>query len=91
MTSFSQNDRGKRDIINNIIILTKRGTDTIYNVISTKDQKYPSTTIHKHVNVLAKVDRPPYGCLLNTTTHDACSIAMYIHKITLANIIHEQK
>ena len=56
---FTQNDWGQRDIINKIVILTKRGTDTIHAVIPEKYQKYPSTTILEHANVLAKVNKLP--------------------------------
>ena len=42
---FMQNDWGRRDIINIIKILTKRGSDKIHDAISTKYQKYPSNTI----------------------------------------------
>ena len=39
------NDSVQRDIINNIITLTKRGSDKIHDLIMTKYQKYPSNTI----------------------------------------------
>ena len=42
-------------------MLTKSGTDTIHTDILMKYQKYPSTTILKHVNVLDKVHNPPWG------------------------------
>ena len=90
MTSFAHNDWGQRDIINNIIILTKIGLDTIYTFITTKYQKYPSTKIFKHVNVLAEVNKFPYGRLLNMTPHDAYSITIHIRTMNLANIIHEK-
>ena len=54
---FNQNDWGQRDIINKIIILTKGGTDRMYSVILKKYHKYPPTTILKHANVLAKVNK----------------------------------
>ena len=40
---FTKNDWGQRDTINNIIILTKLGTDMIHAIITKKYQKYPST------------------------------------------------
>ena len=40
-----------------IIILIKQGIYTMHAVIPTKYQKYPSTTILKHMNVLAKVKK----------------------------------
>ena len=51
----------------NIIILTKLGADTIYTVLPMKYQKYPSTTILKHANVLDKVNKLPYKSLLDMT------------------------
>ena len=56
---FTKNDWGKHDIINKTIILTKWGTDMIHAVIVMKYQKYPSTTILKHANGLAKVYKFP--------------------------------
>ena len=53
MMSFTYNNLGQRTIINKIIILTNRGADGIYTVILAKYHNYPSTTILKHVNVLA--------------------------------------
>ena len=38
--------------------------------IPKKYQKYPSTTILKFENVLDKVNKLPYMCLLNMTPHD---------------------
>ena len=46
-------------MINKIIILTKQGTDTIHAIIPKEYQKYPSTTILKHANVLAKLNEFP--------------------------------
>ena len=68
--SFTQNDWSQPNITSKIIILTKRGTDTIHDVIQTKYHKYPSTTILKHVNVLAKVNKSHYMRLLNMTPHN---------------------
>ena len=65
MMKFMHNELGQRDIINNIIILTKLLADTIYTVIPMKYQKYPSTTRLEHVNVLAEVNKSPYKCLLD--------------------------
>ena len=56
---FTQNDCGKHEIINKIIILNKRGSDMIHDVIPTKYQKYFSTTILEHANFLAKVNKLP--------------------------------
>ena len=57
MTSFTKNDWGQCDIINKVIILTKRGTDTMHAAIPKKYQKYPSTTILKHNHVLDKENK----------------------------------
>ena len=54
---FTQNDWVQRDIINKIIILTKLVTDTIHAVIPIKYQRYPSTPLLKHANVLAKLNK----------------------------------
>ena len=59
MREFTQNDLGQHDIINKIIILNKLGSDMIYDVIPTKYQKFFSTTILEHANVLVKVDKSP--------------------------------
>ena len=56
---LTQNDQGQRDSINKIKILTKQVTDMIHAVILIKYQKYPSTAILKHENVLAKVNKSP--------------------------------
>ena len=53
---FTQSDWGQHDIISEIKILLKRGINTIHAVIPIKFQNYPSTTILKHSNVLAKVN-----------------------------------
>ena len=55
----TKNDRGQHDIINKVKVLTKKVTDTIHAVIPMKYQKYPSTTILKHENVLAKENKFP--------------------------------
>ena len=48
MIDFTQNDRGQHDIMDIIIKLTKRGSDTIHDVIPKKYQKYPSNTYLKY-------------------------------------------
>ena len=63
----------------------------IYAVITTKYQKYPSTTIVKHANVLAKVNKFPCGRLHNMTPHDAYSIPIYVRTTTLEDISHKQR
>ena len=55
--SFTHNDWGQCGIINNIIILTKQGSDMIYTFIPTKYKKYPQTEILKHANVLAELNK----------------------------------
>ena len=65
MMKFTNNDWCQRDIIKNIIFLTKQGADTIYTVLSKKYQKYPSTTILKHAIVLVKLNKLPYRILLD--------------------------
>ena len=57
----------------------------------TKCQKYPSTTILEHENILAKVNKPPYERLYNMTPHDSCSIPIHVRTITLADISHGKK
>ena len=88
--SFTYYDWGKREIINNIRILTKRDTYTIYAVILTKYQNYLSTIILKHVNILAKANKSLYGCLLNMTPHDAYSIKINMNTMTLTDINHKK-
>ena len=88
---FTQNESGQHDIINKIKILTKWGTDKIHAVIPTKYQKYIPTTILKHMNVLAKVNKSPLGCLPNMTPHNAYSITIHVHIVILADIIHKKR
>ena len=88
---FTQNDWGQRDIINKIAILPKQGKDVKHDVIQTKNHKYPSTTILKDVNDLAKANKSPWGLLHNMTPHDAYSILTHICTITQVNISHKQK
>ena len=71
MMELTQNDWGHCDIINKISIWTKQGTYMIHAVILTKYHKYLPTTILKHVNFLAKVNKFPYERLHNMTPHDA--------------------
>ena len=56
---FTQNDWGQHGIINKIIILIKRGSYMIHDVIPTKYQKYFSITIIEHANFLARVNKSP--------------------------------
>ena len=91
MIEFTQNNWCQRDIINKTKLLTKKDSDMIHDVIPTKYQKYPSNTILKHANILAKVDRLPLGSLINTTSHDAYSIPIHVRTMTLSDISHEQK
>ena len=56
---FTQNDWVQHNIINKIIILNKRDSDMIHDFIPTKYQKYFSTAIFEHSNVLAKVNKSP--------------------------------
>ena len=78
-------------IINKIKILTKQGTNMIHDVIPKKYQKYPSITIFKHMNVLAKVNKLPWRHLPNMTPHDTYSIPIHVCKMTLSEISHKQK
>ena len=45
--------------------MTKQGTNTIYDAIPMKYQKYPSTTILTHVNALDEASKSPYVRLYN--------------------------
>ena len=78
-------------MINRIITLTKLGSDTINDVIPKKYQKHSSNTILKHANVLAKVNKSPWGRLLNMMPHDANSIPIHVRTMTLVDINHKQK
>ena len=53
--------------------------------------EYPSTTMIKHANVLAKVNKSPYGNLLNMTQQDTYSITIQVCTMNLEDISHEQK
>ena len=83
---FTQKYRVQHKIINKTRILPKRCSDRIHDVIPTKYQKYPSTTILKHVNVLAKVNKLPWGNLYNMTSHDAYITTIHISRMYLAGI-----
>ena len=91
MMEFTKNDWYQRDIINKIIISTKQDTITIHVIIPKKYQKYPSTTILKNANVLAKVNKLPYEFLHNMTSHDAYIITIHVLTITISDISHKQK
>ena len=91
MMECTQNYWDQRDIINKIEILTNRGTDKIHAVILTKYHKYPSTTILKHSDTLAKVNKLPYGRLPYMTPHDAYIIKTHISTVTLADISHKKR
>ena len=70
--------------------INQKGTDKKYAVIPTKHQKYSSTTILKHVDVLAKVNKSPYAHLLYMTPHGAYIIKIHVCKMTISEIGHEQ-
>ena len=91
MMSHTHNEWVQRDIINNIIILTKQDADMIYTIIPTKHQNYPSTKILNHANVLAKVNKSPYERLLGMAPHDAYILTIHVLTMTLVYIIHKQK
>ena len=63
----------------------------VYTVVLTKYQKYPSTKILKHANILAKVNKFPYGRLLNRTPYDAYSITIRVFTMTLAETSNKKK
>ena len=71
-----------------ITILTKQGKDTTHAVITMKYQKYTSTAVLKHANVLAKVNKFIYVHLLNMMPHDAYSNTIHIHTMTISDICH---
>ena len=56
----------------------------------TKFQKYPSTTILKHVNILSEANKPPRGCLHHMMPHVAYSITIHVHKMTVADISNKK-
>ena len=63
----------------------------IHAVIPKKYQKYPSTAILKHANVLTKVNKSPQGHLQNITPRDACGILIHVRTVTPEDISHKQK
>ena len=63
----------------------------IHADIPTKYHKYTSTTILKHVNVLAKLNKPPWGRLHNMTPNDTYIITIHVLTMTLADISHKKK
>ena len=71
-------------MINKIIVQNKRGTDMIHVVILTEYHKYPSTTVLKHANILAKVNNSPYVHLLNMTPYGAYSITIHVRTMTIS-------
>ena len=60
----------------------------IHAVVLTKYQKYPPTTILKHVNVLTKVNKWPYVSLHNMMPHDSYSIPIHVRRMTLLGMNH---
>ena len=56
-----------------------------------KYHNYPSTTILKQVNVLAKVNKLSCIILLNLTAHAASSITTHVRTMTISEIIHKPK
>ena len=91
MIEFAQNDWSQRDILDKIIILKKEVTYTLHAVILKKYHEYPLTKILKHLNVLAKVNKSPLGSLPNMMPHDAYSIIIYVHTVTLVEFSREKK
>ena len=91
MMEFTQNYLCQRYIVNINKILTKQGTDMIQDVIPNKCQKYPSTRILKHVNVLDKLNKLSWGSLHHMIPHDACSIPIHIRTVILADIHHKKR
>ena len=56
-----------------------------------KYQKYPSNTVLKHADVLTKENISPYVRLLDMMLYYAYSISIHGHKMTISEIVHEQK
>ena len=52
--------------------------------------KYPSTTILKNVNILAKVNKSPSGRFHNSIARDTYIITINVRTVTLVDIIYEQ-
>ena len=88
--SFTQNDWVQRSILNKIILLTNLVKDTKHDVIPIKYQKYSSTTILKHENILAKVDKLSYVFVLNMIPHGAFIIPIHLRKFSISEISHKQ-
>ena len=59
MIGINQNDWVNHDIINKIIILNKKVSDMIHDVIPKKSHKYHTTTILEHAKYFAKVNQSP--------------------------------
>ena len=91
MMEFTKNNWGQRDIINKIVVLTKQDTYTIHAFIPKKYWKYSSTAILKHVDVLDKVNKSPYGSLPYITPHNAYNITINVRTVTLEDISQKPK
>ena len=63
----------------------------MHTTITTKYNKYPSTKILKHANVLTKVNKSPWGSLHDITPHDAYSTPIHVRTVTLAYSSHEKR
>ena len=63
----------------------------MHTIIPTKYQKYPSTKILKHANVLTKSNKSPWGRLHNITPRDAYTIPIHVCTVTLADNSHEKR
>ena len=90
MMEFTQNDWGKRDSIDKVIILTKLDTDTIHVINPTKYQNYPLTTMLGHGNVLNQLKKSHYVCLINIKPYDAYSITIHVCTMNISDIIHKK-
>ena len=66
--------------------LNQIGTDTIHAIIPKKYQKYPSTTILKHVNMLAEVSKFNHVCLYNMTPYK--DVQYYNPRMHNGHIVH---
>ena len=63
----------------------------INDVILAKYQKHFSNTILKHANVLANINKSPWGRLLDMTPHDTYSIPIHGRTMTLVDINHKKR
>ena len=63
----------------------------IHAVIPINYHKYPSSTIIKHKDVLARVNKWTYVHSLNMKPHDYKSITNHVHKMTVSDISYEKK